>query len=102
MHPTGGAMLNAFEHLEMSIQQCECELWRDGDWRCELWRLDSRQQVRLYLGPHRVGDLLDGPGLDLERQAAVWRMSVQAEGYRDANEPRAVIRLVPPILRVCP
>ena len=67
----------------MNIERRECELWRDGDWRCEWWSVaGGRHQVRLYLGPHLVSDLLDGPRLNLQRQTAEWRTAVHADRQR--------------------
>jgi hypothetical protein len=69
----------------MNTERRECELWRDGDWRCESWSIDGRPQVRLYLDGRVVSDLLDGPRLDLQRQIAEWRIAVQAEQHRVGN-----------------
>jgi hypothetical protein len=57
----------------------ESEVWREGDWRCERWRVSGRPQVRLYLSDHLVSDLLDGPKLDLQRQIAMWLTAVRAD-----------------------
>jgi len=66
----------------MKIERRESELWQDGDWRCERWMVAGRHQVRLYLGPQLVSDLLDGPNLNLLRQTAEWRTAVQADMAR--------------------
>jgi hypothetical protein len=66
----------------MQAQRCKVELWRERDWRCEWWVVRGRTQVRLYLGPHLVSRLIEGPRLDLQRQTDEWQAAVHADRHR--------------------
>jgi hypothetical protein len=66
----------------MQKEHCDFELWRESDWRCEHWSVRGRPQVRLYLGAQLVSELVDGPGLNLQRQTDEWRIAAHADTLR--------------------
>jgi hypothetical protein len=55
------------------------ELWHECDWRCELWTVGGRPEVRLYLDGHQVSELAEGPRLDLRRQTDEWLIAARAD-----------------------
>jgi hypothetical protein len=63
------------------------ELWHECDWRCEWWTVGGRPEVRLYLNGHKVGELADGPQLDLLRQTDEWRIAVRADNEAKRSQP---------------
>jgi hypothetical protein len=63
------------------------ELWQECDWRCEWWTVGGRSQVRLFFGDRQVGELADGPQLDLRRQADEWLMAVRVDNESKRRAP---------------
>jgi hypothetical protein len=66
----------------MEKEHREFELWREQDWRCEWWSVGGEQQVRLYLGPYKVNELIAGPDVDVHRQMDEWRCAAHADCQR--------------------
>ena len=69
----------------MESEHRNFELWRESDWRCEWWTVGGRPEVRLYLDGHQVGELADGPQLDLRRQTDEWLIAVRADRKSKAS-----------------
>lgn len=63
----------------MHTEHSKFELWRVCDWRCEWWTVGGQSEVRLYFDGHLVGELADGPQLDLRRQTQEWLLAARAD-----------------------
>ena len=72
----------------MKTEHRHFELWRECNWSCEWWTVGGRPEVRLYFNGHQVGDLADGPQLDLRRQTDEWLMAVRAESGSRRGQPK--------------